>query len=202
MIGYVNGERVDLTRKVVNPNLIPNSKRLEMNVSGSKTIFGQFLKINPTNIYSIYLSDSETNPGLHADGTSYLSIEKNTFYTETLWFTTDISISPNFSSNLKFTAHGGYTETMAGISTKTIGNNQYKVSGFFNSKEQNSIDLAYITSFGTQCLNTKSELQVRFDAVKLEKGTESTDWCPAYDDYAMQSDLDDLKAQIEQLKSK
>lgn len=37
---------------------------------------------------------------------------------------------------------------------------------------------------------------------KLERGTISTDWCPAYDDYAMQSDLDDLKTQIEQLKSK
>lgn len=37
---------------------------------------------------------------------------------------------------------------------------------------------------------------------KLERGTTATDWCPAYSDYAMQSDLDDLKEQIEQLKSK
>lgn len=36
--------------------------------------------------------------------------------------------------------------------------------------------------------------------MKLERGTVATPWCPAYDDYAMKSDLDVLKAEIDQLK--
>lgn len=35
---------------------------------------------------------------------------------------------------------------------------------------------------------------------KLEKGGLPTPWCPAYEDYAMKSDLDALKAEIAQLK--
>ena len=38
--------------------------------------------------------------------------------------------------------------------------------------------------------------------MKLERGTIATDWCPNYEDYAMKSDLDALKAEIEQLKQK
>lgn len=37
---------------------------------------------------------------------------------------------------------------------------------------------------------------------KLEKGGLPTPWCPAYADYATRSDLDALKAEIEQLKQK
>lgn len=36
--------------------------------------------------------------------------------------------------------------------------------------------------------------------MKLERGTVATPWCPAYEDYAMKSDLDALKAEIDQLK--
>lgn len=36
--------------------------------------------------------------------------------------------------------------------------------------------------------------------MKLERGTVATPWCPAYEDYVMKSDLDALKAEIDQLK--
>ena len=36
--------------------------------------------------------------------------------------------------------------------------------------------------------------------MKLERGTNATPWCPAYEDYVMKSDLDALKAEIDQLK--
>ena len=36
--------------------------------------------------------------------------------------------------------------------------------------------------------------------MKLEIGTVATPWCPAYADYVMKSDLDALKAEIDQLK--
>lgn len=36
--------------------------------------------------------------------------------------------------------------------------------------------------------------------MKLERGTVATPWCPAYADYVMKSDLDALKAEIDQLK--
>lgn len=36
--------------------------------------------------------------------------------------------------------------------------------------------------------------------IKVERGSVATQWCPAPEDYAMKSDLDALKAEIEQLK--
>lgn len=38
--------------------------------------------------------------------------------------------------------------------------------------------------------------------LKLERGNIATEWSPNYADYAMQSDLDALKATVDQLKSK
>ena len=43
---------------------------------------------------------------------------------------------------------------------------------------------------------------LKIERLKLEEGSIATTWCPAYEDYAMKSDLDALKAEIEQLKQK
>ena len=43
---------------------------------------------------------------------------------------------------------------------------------------------------------------LKIEHLKLEEGSIATRWCPAYSDYAMKSDLDALKAEIEQLKQK
>lgn len=202
MIGYVNGERVDLTRKVVNPNLIKNSKNYVVGGLMQNTPFGTFYNITDySKEYSLYLNGGTENDGFHADNTTYFPLEKNTYYTETIWFTTDREIVPDFGSGLVFYGYQGSGVLMSDIKTADLGNNHYKVSGYFNSQTQTSIDLLYIIGFNT-ALKTNQPIKVKFDKMKLEKGTESTDWCPAYDDYVMQSDLDDLKAQIEQLKSK
>lgn len=200
IIGYVNGERVDLTRKVVNPNLIPNSKKL--NIKGIvQTDFGKFVSIDNSMKGSIYLSDFNVNEGIHTDGTTYMSIEKNTYYTQSFWFTTNKAINPDFTNNYIFTSLTAPSQYLSNTECVDLGNNHYKVSGYFNSGNGTDFDVMYVTNF-VKCLKITDPIQIRFDALKIEKGTESTDWCPAYDDYAMQSDLDDLKAQIEQLKSK
>lgn len=41
---------------------------------------------------------------------------------------------------------------------------------------------------------------LKIEHLKLEEGSIATPWCPAYADYAMKSDLDVLKAEIDQLK--
>lgn len=51
-----------------------------------------------------------------------------------------------------------------------------------------------------ESINAKAPYYV--SSFKLEKGGLPTPWCPAYADYATKSDLDALKAEIEQLKQK
>lgn len=196
------GQELATVKDIVRPNLLANSKKCEMRTPAGNIQFGKFITLSSNNQGSIYLSDSDVNKGIKKDGTTYLPIEQNTYYTQTLWFTTDAQVdSSNFSSNFLFYSSNGSRYILSGVEVHQIVGNQYKVSGYFNSKTNSDFDLGYIINF-TQCLKITSTAQIRFDALKIEKGTESTDWCPAYDDYVMQSDLDDLKAQIEQLKSK
>lgn len=46
----------------------------------------------------------------------------------------------------------------------------------------------------------QSNGSLKIEHLKLEEGSIATRWCPAYSDYAMKSDLDVLKAEIDQLK--
>lgn len=196
------GQELATAKDIVRPNLLANSKKCEMLTPAGNIQFGKFITLSPNNLGSIYLSDADVNKGIHKEGTTYLPIEQNTYYTQTLWFTTDAQVIPdNFSSSFRFYSSSSSQYRMSGVEVHQIVGNQYKVSGYFNSKTNTDFDLGYIYNFG-QCLKITSTAQIRFDALKVEKGTVATDWCPAYDDYAMQSDLDDLKAQIEQLKSK
>lgn len=202
MIGFVNGEKLATAKDIVRPNLLANSKKCEMLTPAGNIQFGKFITLSPNNLGSIYLSDADVNKGIKKDGTTYLPIEQNTYYTQTLWFTTDAQVIPNnFSSRLWFYSSNNSQYPFSSVEVHQIVGNQYKVSGYFNSKTNTDFDLGYIRTF-VQCLKITSTTQIRFDALKVEKGTESTDWCPAYDDYVMQSDLDNLKEQIEQLKSK
>ena len=202
MIGFVNGEKLATAKDIVRPNLLANSKKCEMVTPAGNIQFGKFITLSPNNLGSIYLSDADVNKGIKKDGTTYLPIEQNTYYTQTLWFTTDAQVIPNnFSSRFWFYSSSKSQYPLSSVEVHQIVGNQYKVSGYFNSETNTDCDLGYIRNF-VQCLKITSTTQIRFDALKVEKGTVATDWCPAYDDYAMQSDLDDLKAQIEQLKSK
>ena len=80
----------------------------------------------------------------------------------------------------------------------SLGNDQYKIIGsFYNGTTINNFDIGYIKNF-QNIVNT--DTNIRFDALKIEKGTISTTWRPAYEDYAMKSDLDALKAEIDRLK--
>lgn len=50
--------------------------------------------------------------------------------------------------------------------------------------------------------NTTPDTEIDLCLPKIELGSVATQWCPAPEDYAMKSDLDALKAEIEQLKQK
>lgn len=196
------GQELATVKDIVRPNLLANSKKSEMNTPAGIIQFGKFITLTPNNQGSIFLTDADVNKGIKKGGTTYLPIEQNTYYTQTLWFTTDAQvISSNFWENYFFYSTNKSRYLLSNVEVHQVVGNQYKVSGYFNSKTNSDFDLGYITNI-TECLNITSTAQIRFDALKVEKGTESTDWCPAYDDYVMQSDLDNLKEQIEQLKSK
>lgn len=199
---YLDGQKLALAKDVVKPNLLLNSKHCEMNTPAGQYAFGKFFTISSNHQGSIYLTDSNVNNGIHAGGTTYFVKDKNIAYTQTLWFTTNVSIKPNFASNLKAVDKEN-TKTIAfsNVQTKQVGVNQYMVSGFVSDPSLKNFDISYIMNF-YNCLNVTTPIQVRFDALKIEEGTESTDWCPAMEEIVTKSDLDDLKAEIEQLKSK
>lgn len=189
---------------VINPNLLKNSKNYEVTgpFEPKKISFGQFTSIDLSrNTDSLYLTDSQVNDGIHVNASTYFGIEKNTYYTETLWFTTDTAINPDFTNSMRFSSTTGANIAMSDVNFKNLGNNHYKVSGYFDSKNNTDVDLAYISRFVT-ALKVVSSIKVRFDALKLEKGQTSTDWCPSYLDYAKQSDVDELRTEIQALKSK
>ena len=50
--------------------------------------------------------------------------------------------------------------------------------------------------------NNTANSEIDLCLPKIELGSIATQWCPAPEDYAMKSDLDALKAEIEQLKQK
>lgn len=51
-----------------------------------------------------------------------------------------------------------------------------------------------------ESVNADADAPYYISSFKLEKGGLPTPWCPAYADYATKSDLDALKAEIDQLK--
>lgn len=83
---------------------------------------------------------------------------------------------------------------------------QLRGTNYINITDQNYhvLSATYeVTQGGT--LNPRFESpsdqpNLLLSSMKAEYGSVATDWCPAYADYAMKSDLDALKAEIDQLK--
>ena len=90
--------------------------------------------------------------------------------------------------------------------TAPYKDNQYT---WATGKIENTAGL-HTFSFTTGAECNLLEMQIRYigsnsngfqlGKVKLEKGDAATTWCPAIQDYAMKSDLEALKAEIDQLK--
>lgn len=199
---FGGGDEFAKRKDIVNPNLLDKSKSFIMHTAAGDADCGKFIKYSKQNSGSIYLSPAQSNPGFKDQGTAYFSCEPNTYYTQSLWLTSSVKLTiPALENNQMQFVTNQYASTDT-INQKLIslGNDQYKIIGsFYSGTTINNFDICYITDF-QNIITTNAT--IRFDALKIEKGTISTTWCPAYEDYAMKSDLDALKAEIEQLKQK
>lgn len=127
-----------------------------------------------------------------------------------------------FKLNTKFKAGDQFTITTTG---ETSDNNTYQIAifsqttqisygpniTFTSGKTESHVFTVNANSTPTdppivllyagkpqQCNNVKLTLNY----LKVERGTVATPWCPAPQDLVLKSDLDALKAEIEQLKQK
>ena len=195
---FAGGDEFAKKKDIINPNLLDKSKSFIMQTPAGTVDCGKFIKYSKQAKGSIYLSLAQSNPGFIDQGTAYFSWEPNTYYTQSLWFTSSVKL--NIPENVLMIFQNNQFKNANTISSKMIslGNNQYKIIGsFYSGTTMANFDIGYIKNF-QNIVNT--DANIRFDALKIEKGTISTPWCPAYEDYAMKSDLDALKAEIEQLK--
>lgn len=199
---FGGGDELAKRKDIVNPNLLDKSKSFIMHTPAGDVDCGKFIKYSKQNSGSgaIYLSSAQSNPGFKDQGTAYLSCEPNTYYTQSLWLTSSAELTTLDPSQLCFVTNKYIIADTINPKIISLGNNQYKIIGsFYSGTTINNFDIGYIKEF--QNIIT-ADANIRFDALKIEKGTISTTWCPAYEDYAMKSDIDALKAEIEQLKQK
>ena len=197
---FAGGDEFAKRKDIVNPNLLDKSKSFIMQTPAGTVDCGKFIKYSKQKKGSIYLSPAQSNPGFKDQGTAYFSCEPNAYYTQSLWLTSSVELTTLGKNQMSFQTNKIIGTDTINQKIISLGNNQYKIIGsFYSGTTINNFDIGYITSF--QNLIT-ADANIRFDAIKIEKGTVATPWCPAYEDYAMKSDLDALKAEIEQLKQK
>lgn len=134
-----------------------------------------------TNMFNIFPLDGSLNEGEKVTiSVQDIAVKGNDHISIGLW-TTDIS---------PFDTNGGRNDFYSGSITLTI------------TKSVNNPGIAiWAGSANTATSETSS---VMLKKVMVQRGSTSTMWLPAPEDLglATQSELDDLKAQIEQLKSK
>lgn len=197
---FAGGDEFAKRKDIVNPNLLDKSKSFIMQTPLGAADCGTFIKYSKQTKGSIFLSSAQSNPGFKDQGTVYFSCEPNTYYTQSLWLTSSVKLTTLSKNQMNFQTNQYISTATINQKIISLGNNQYKIIGsFYSGTTITNFDIGYITNF--QNIIT-TDANIRFDALKIEKGTISTTWCPAYEDCALKSDLDALKAEIEQLKQK
>lgn len=179
-------DEYDSTRvglNLIKGSALDNASQSSWNTTGARTNWNDHLTV------------------LQNDVTQHINVAPNTTYTFS-WFLNyldisasdtgfyfveqkDININTDTYIDHQYTFKTGKIGNFAGLHTFS----------FTTSAECNGL-LMYIRYLGSN----PNGFQLR--KVKLEKGDVATPWCPAVEDYAMKSDLDALKAEIEQLKRK
>ena len=201
---FIDKHELAERKDIINPNLLDKSKSFIMYIPLGDLDCGKFIKYSKSVAGSIYLSDAQSNPGIKEQRTAYFPCEPNTYYTQSLWLTSSAKLNEPENYQVAFISNQEKSNDTINPKLINLGNNHYKIVGsFYSGTNMTNFDIGYIKGFSKLL---SADANIRFDALKIEKGTIATPWCPAwcptYDDYAMKSDLDALKAEIEQLKQK
>lgn len=203
IVAYADGNKLGLAKDITNPNLIQKSDRFTLNGTPALGIFkmGKENKsVVAANSYNALWSPSGyDNWGEYHADTTFIELLPNKAYTFTLWLRTDTTVQDKVDAF--FYNKSGIKKPYT-LNKISLGNNEYKYFGTFITPNTDPSYCFLYLDANTLFADLTKSFTFCFERMKLEEGTESTAWIPAQEELATKSDLDDLKAQIEQLKSK
>lgn len=194
-------KRVELAERkdAINPNLLEKSKSFVMHTPWGNVECGSTIHCAKSVVGSIYLADDTRNVGLKADGSTYFSCEPNTYYTQSLWITSSVALNDATNGNVTFENTSATDNDTIDPKLVNLGNNHYKIVGsFYSGTNIANFDIGYIKNF-QEFLS--ADAGISFDALKIEKGTTATDWCPALADYAWKPDIASLQSTLNSINS-
>lgn len=186
---YDGGNEIAEKKDIVNPNLFTGSK----DFTGSKW----------TNFPTDALAKAQKDKYLDFTAVcvnwawqgvaQYIAVNKGETFTASAYVKAKVGSSIYWYTTLNVDIESGYKKVGTSPTAETIHGtgNWQKASITVTALDSGAIK-PRIESDGSSSF--------WIAGMKLERGTVATPWCPAYADYAMKSDLDALKAEIDQLK--
>ena len=185
---FGGGEEFAKKKDIINPNLLTGSK----DFTGSNwTLTSENLqKDKYLNLTSIY--DDWAWGGM----AQYMSVNKGEIFTASAYIKLKLGNTARWY--IQFNNMDGENN----MKPAYVDNSSFDIHG--NDNWQKASITFTVTKGGGIKPRIESDGNNPFwiAGMKLERGTNATPWCPAYEDYVMKSDLDALKAEIEQLKQK
>lgn len=182
---FIDKHELAEKKDIVNPNLITGSK----DFTGSK-----WVNILENVQKDKYLDFTAICVNWAWSGTSqYIAVNKGETFTASMYVKTPAGYSNSWYIALA-NDEGDYKRVDVDSNSKTINGT--------GNWQKTSITFTITGDSGAIRPRIESDGSSRFwiAGMKLERGTVATPWCPAYEDYAMKSDLDALKAEIDRLK--
>ncbi|TJY06239.1 hypothetical protein FCF10_00960 [Lactobacillus amylovorus subsp. animalium] len=184
---FGGGEEFAKKKDVVNPNLFV----------GSKDFTGNWINMALVQQKDKYLDFTAICNVRPWNGIAqYIVVNKGDTFTASAYVKADAGFSFRWYVTLNADGEAGYKKVDVNPSSAAINGtgNWQKTSITFTVTGDSGAIKPRLEGDGSKSFWVAG--------MKLERGTVATPWCPAYSDYAMKSDLDALRAEIEQLKQK
>ena len=182
---FGGGDEFAKKKDIINPNLFV----------GSKDLAGDWINKASIKQKDKYLDFTAVCNEWPWGGISqYIAVKKGETFTASVYVKADAGFSFRWYTALNSDGEGGYKKVDINPASKTITGtgNWQKTSITFTVTGDSGAIKPRLEGDGSK--------PFWIAGMKLERGTVATPWCPAYADYVMKSDLDALKAEIDQLK--
>lgn len=183
---FGGGDELAKKKDIVNPNLLSNTDSFKgFCITGTNTPVNPIKdKLDPLGHVTSHAT-STWQQAVH-----FLGIDTSSVYTLSafIWLNGNQTIKAICRGSSGSGACQNNGTTINGIKNNCWQRISFTFQGFYESH----------VAFDFEA--TDGTVDFWLGSYKLEKGSTATAWCPAYADYATKSDLDALKAEINQLK--